>query len=142
MAATTYLANPIVSVGTTSPGTDISDQCISAVLTTQQDALESTAFGQTNRTYVGGLSNNTCTLTFLMSYGTSETYALLNSLVGAAATFVSIKPTSSAISATNPEFQLTNAYLESFDVVNGSLGELSQVEATFVGGTLVKDVTA
>ena len=142
MAATTYLANPVVSIGTTSPGTAISDQCISAVLTTSQDALESTAFGQTGRSYVGGLSNNTCTLTFLMSYAASETYALLNTLVGASATFVSIKPVDTTVGATNPEFQLTNAYLESFDVVNGSLGELSQVEATFVGGTLVKDVTA
>lgn len=141
MAATTYLANPVVSIGASSPGTAISDQCVSAVLTTSQDALESTAFGQTNRTYVGGLTSNTCTLTFLMSYAASETYALLNSLVGAAATFVSIKPVDATISATNPEFQLTNAYLESFDVVNGTLGELSQVEATFVGGTLVKDVT-
>jgi hypothetical protein len=141
MATTTYLSNPVVSIGASSPGTDIQDQCISAVLTTSQDALESTAFGQTGRQYVGGLTNNTCTLTFLMSYAASETYALINSLVGAAATFVSIKPTSGTISATNPEFQLTNAYLESFDVVNASLGELSQVEVTFVGGTLVKDVT-
>ena len=141
MAATTYLANPVVSIGTASPGTAISDQCISAVLTTSQDALESTAFGQTGRSYVGGLSNNTCTLTFLMSYAASETYALLNTLVGASATFVSIKPVDTTIGATNPEFQLTNAYLESFDVVNVSLGELSQVEVTFIGGTLVKDVT-
>ena len=54
----------------------------------------------------------------LMSYAASETYALVNSLVGAAATYVAVKATDAAISATNPEFQLTNGYIESFDVVN------------------------
>ena len=141
MAATTVLSNPVISIGTTSPGTAISDQVVSAVVTTTQDSLESTAFGQTNRTYVGGLTNCTITLTMLMSYASSETYALLNALVGAAATFVSVKAIDTTISATNPEFQLTNGYVESFDVVNGSLGELQQVEVTFTGGTLVKDVT-
>jgi hypothetical protein len=138
---TTVLSNPVISVGTASPGTAITDQCVSAVVTTSQDALEKTAFGDTGRSYVGGLTNNTITMTFLMSYNSSETYALLNGLVGAAATYVAVKATSSAISATNPEFQLTNGYVESFDVVNAQLGELQQVEITFTGGTLVKDVT-
>jgi NAD/NADP transhydrogenase beta subunit len=77
----------------------------------------------------------------LMSYAASETYALLNSLVGAAATYVAVKAVDTTIGATNPEFQLTNGYVESFDVVNAALGELQQVEVTFTGGTLVKDVT-
>ncbi len=141
MASTTVLSNPVVSIGTSSPGTTITDQVVSAVVTTTQDALESTAFGQTNRTYVGGLTNCTITLTMLMSYAASETYALLNTLVGAAATYVAVKATDAAISATNPEFQLTNGYVESFDVVNAALGELQQVEVTFTGGTLVKDIT-
>jgi hypothetical protein len=76
-----------------------------------------------------------------MSYAATETYAVLQPLIGAAATYIAVKPSSGAISTTNPEFELTNAYLESLDVVNGALGELSQVEATFVGGTLVIDVT-
>jgi hypothetical protein len=141
MSTSTYLANPTVFVGATTPGTDLTNQCVSAVLTSSRDALESTAFGSTGRSYVGGLTNVTCTLTFLMSYATSETYATLQPLIGAAATYIAVKPSSGAISATNPEFELTNAYLESLDVVNGALGELSQVEATFVGGTLVIDVT-
>jgi len=139
--ATTVLSNPVVSVGASSPGTAITTQVISAVVNESQDQLESTAFGQTNRTYVGGLTNATITLTLLMDYSASSTYALLNSLKGAAATYVAVKPTSAAISATNPEFQLTNGYLASFDVVNAQLGELQQVEAVFNGGTLVKDTT-
>jgi len=139
--ATTVLSNPVVSVGTTTPGTALTVQVVSAVVNTSQDQLESTAFGQTNRTYVGGLTNCSITLTLLMDYSASSTYALLNSLVGAAATYVAVKATTAAISVTNPEFQLTNGYLASMDVVNAQLGELQQVEVVFNGGTLVKDVT-
>jgi hypothetical protein len=56
--------------------------------------------------------------------------------------YVAVKPTSAAISATNPEFQITGGYLESLDLVNASLGELSEVEIVITGGTLVEDVTA
>ena len=139
--ATTVLSNPVVSVGTAGPGTALTVQVVSAVVNESREQLDSTAFGQTNRTYVGGLTNASITLTLLMDYSASSTYALLNSLVGAAATYVAVKATSGAISATNPEFQLTNGYLESMDLVNASLGTLQQVECVFVGGTLVKDVT-
>ena len=139
--ATTVLSNPVVTVGTASPGTLLTAQVVSAVVNESREQLDSTAFGQTNRTYVGGLTNASITLTLLMDYSASSTYALLNSLVGAAATYVAVKATSGAISATNPESQLTNGYLESMDLVNASLGTLQQVECVFVGGTLVKDVT-
>ena len=139
--ATTVLSNPVVSVGTASPGTALTVQVVSAVVNESREQLDSTAFGQTNRTYVGGLTNASITLTLLMDYTASSTYALLNSLVGASATYVAVKATSGAISTTNPEFQLTNGYLESMDLVNASLGTLQQIEVTFSGGTLVKDVT-
>ena len=139
--ATTVLSNPVVSVGASSPGTALTVQVVSAVVNQSQEQLDSTAFGQTNRTYVGGLTNASITLTLLMDYTASSTYSLLNSLVGASATYVAVKATSGAISTTNPEFQLTNGYLESMDLVNASLGTLQQIEVTFTGGTLVKDVT-
>ena len=143
MATTTYLANPVVTVGATSAAaTDISDQCIAAVFTQNYDQLDSTAFGQTNRTYVKGLSDVSLTLTFLTSYASSETYALLQPLVGAAATYVSVKPTSGADSATNPKFELTNGFLASMDYINASLGELSQLQVVFTGGTVSIDTSA
>ena len=51
---TTYLANPTITVG----GDSLTDQCKSAVVTEAHESLESTAFGSTARTYVGGLENN------------------------------------------------------------------------------------
>lgn len=130
----TYLSNPVVSVGSTSPGTSLQTQAKNAVLTRTIEALEDTAFGQSDRTYTAGLGNHQLVVTFEMSYASSNVYATLQSLVGTQC-FVSCKPTSGATSATNPLFSLTNTYLESLDVVNATLGELSEVQVTFIGGT-------
>jgi len=140
MATTTYLANPVVTIGAASPGTDITDQCKSAVLTQLVEALESTAFGSNGRRYTAGLQNHTCVLTFLMSYASSETYALLQPLVGTQC-FVSVTPTSGALSATNPMFELADTYLESLDIMNANLGELSEVQIPLQGGALTIDTT-
>jgi hypothetical protein len=140
MATTTYLANPIVTIGAATPGTDITDQCESVVLTQNVEALESTAFGVNGRRYVAGLQNHQCVVTFLMSYASSETYALLQPLVGTQC-YISVKPATGNDSATNPKFELSETYLESLDVVNAAVGELSRVQITLQGGALAIDTT-
>ena len=99
MATTTYLSQPTLTVN----AVDLQDQCRSASLTDKYDALESTAFGSTSRVFTAGLGDHELTVTLLMSYAASETYATLATLVGTATT-VTMKPTSSATSATNPIF--------------------------------------
>jgi len=140
--ATTYLATPTFGIGVNLAGIkDLTDQCKSVVITKSREALDQSSFGDTGRQFTGGLTNVTVTATLLMEYSTTPgTYVDLTSLVGTRC-YVAVKPTSGAISTTNPEFQITGAYLESLDVVNGSVGELSEVEITLVGGTLVEDVT-
>jgi hypothetical protein len=141
--ATTYLASPTFGIGPNLAGIkDLTDQCKSVVITKSREALDSTSFGNTGRQFVGGLTNVTVTATLLMEYSaTPGTYVDLTALVGTNV-YVAVKPTSAAISATNPEFQITGGYLESLDLVNGSVGELSEVEITITGGVLVEDVTA
>jgi hypothetical protein len=141
--ATTYLASPTFGIGAAAGSIkDLTDQCKSVVITKSREALDSTSFGNTGRQFVGGLTNVTVTATLLMEYSASPgTYVDLTSLVGTNV-YVAVKAASgSAISATNPEFQITGGYLESLDVVNGSVGELSEVEITITGGTLVEDIT-
>ena len=129
MATSTYLSNPVVTIN----AVDMTDQCTSAVLTRVIESLESTAFGQTNRSYVGGLENSTLTVTMYNSFAATETYATLKSLVGTQVT-VKVRPTSAAVGATNPESTLTLAYLESLPIVNGQLGALDTIDITFTGG--------
>jgi hypothetical protein len=141
--ATTYLASPTFGIGVNLAGIkDLTDQCKSVVITKSREALDSTSFGNTGRQFVGGLTNVTVTATLLMEYSSSPgTYVDLTSLVGTNV-YVAVKPTSGAISTTNPEFQISGGYLESLDLVNTAIGELSEVEITITGGVLVEDVTA
>jgi hypothetical protein len=141
--ATTYLASPTFGIGVNLAGIkDLTDQCKSVVITKSREALDSTSFGNTGRQFVGGLTNVTVTATLLMEYSsTPGTYVDLTSLVGTNV-YVAVKPTNAAISATNPEMQITGGYLESLDLINTNIGELSEVEITITGGVLVEDTTA
>lgn len=141
--ATTYLASPSFQIGPNLAGVKtLTDQCKSVVITKSRDTLSADSFGSTAHNNVGGLTNVTVTATLLMEYSaTPGTYIDLTSLVGTTC-YVAVKAdASAAISTTNPEFQITGAYLESLDVVNATVGELSEVEITLTGGTLVEDVT-
>jgi hypothetical protein len=136
MSTATYLSNPVVTVNSV----DLSNQCTAATLTRTIEALESTAFGDTERKYVGGLGNHELTLTFYMSYAATETYATLAGLVGTTTT-IRVQPSAPPDSATNPGFILTGTYLESLPVLNASLGELSTIDVTFTGGAYTVDTT-
>ena len=136
MATSTYLANPVVTVNSV----DLSDQCTAATFTHRFDQLEATAFGDTDRKYVKGLGNHEVTLSLYMSYESSETYATLSSLVGTTTTVI-VKPATGSESATNPGFTLTGAFLAELPVINGTMGELSTVDVTFVGGAYTVDTT-
>jgi len=136
MATSTYLSNPVVTVNSV----DLSDQCTAATFTHRFDQLESTAFGDTARKYVAGLGNHEVTLSLYMSYAATETYATLSSLVGTTTT-VRVQPAAPPDSATNPGFILTGAFLSELPVINASMGELSTVDVTFVGGVYSVDTT-
>jgi hypothetical protein len=140
--ATTYLASPTFGIGPNLAGIkDLTDQCKSVVITKARESLDMSSFGDSGRQFTGGLTSITVTATLLMEYSsTPGTYIDLTSLVGTRC-YVACKPTSGTIGATNPEFQITGAYLESVDVLNATLGELSEIEITLTGGTLVEDVT-
>ena len=137
MATTVYLSNPTVTINSV----DLQDQCTSAVVTYVYEKLETTAFGDTARKFGGSavtsLQKNSIEVELYQSYASSETEATIFGLVGIVTTLV-VKPTSAAVSATNPSYTLVGAYLESHTPINASLGELSTITLTFNGGVLTK----
>ena len=141
MATSTYLSNSVVEIGSSSASTtDITDQVTAVTVNYVVEALEDTAFGSTARTNTGGLQNNSASITLYASYAASESYAVLSALVGTKC-FIRVKPTSAALSATNPGFELTNTFLSALPVVNSNLGELAVYEIELMGGTYVADIT-
>ena len=133
--SSTYLSNPTLSINSV----DLSDQCTSAVINYVSEQLENTTFSNTSRSFTSGLFSNSITVTLYQSYAASETEASIYSLVGTTTTLV-LKPTSSAVGATNPSYTLTGAFLSAHTPINASLGELSTIDLTFSGGVLTKAV--
>ena len=137
MATSVYLSNADVTINSVS----LQDQCTSAVVNYVYEQLETTSFGDSARKFGGSavtsLQNNTIDVTLYQSYAASETEATIFGLVGIVTTLV-VKPTSAAVSATNPSYTLTGAYLSAHTPINASLGELSELTLTFSGGVLTK----
>lgn len=118
---------------------DLSDRANSVELNYEVDSVEVTAFGDAGHKFIGGLQNNSCTIEFMQDFAASEVEATVYSLVGTTTTVV-IKPTSGAVSATNPSYTLSGTFLASHTPVAGAVGELAMTSLTFTGGTLVKAV--
>jgi hypothetical protein len=141
MATTTFLSNATINITQGMTTTDLSDQANACSITIGQDSLESTAFGDTGHRFTGGLQSVEVSITFFLSYGATEVEAILASCVGTGTTILTISPSGATESATNPEYVITNAMLATFTPINSTVGELATVEATFTGGTWVRDVT-
>jgi len=133
--SSTYLSNPSITINSV----DLTDQCTSAVINYVSEQLENTTFSNTSRSFTSGLYSNSVTVTLFQSYAASETEASIYSLVGSTTTLV-LKPSSSAVGATNPSYTLTGAFLSAHTPINASLGELSTIDLTFSGGVLTKAV--
>jgi hypothetical protein len=135
---TVVLSNASVAIG----AVDVSDQVRSVTLTIGYDQLEVTAMGATGRAYTKGLQSVDVTLEMFNSYGASEVEATLEDIVGDDAVTLVISPNGTTESATNPEYTITGAFLSNFTPIVGTVGELSMVNVSFVGGTWARDVTA
>jgi len=117
-------------------GVVLSDRANSVELNYEVESVEVTAFG-TNRSFVGGLQNNTITIEFMQDFAAAETEATIYPLVGQQTT-VTVRPGAQATSATNPLYTVTGTYLASHTPVSAAVGELAMTSLTFTGGTIVK----
>jgi hypothetical protein len=142
MATTTFLSNATINITQGATTTDLSDQANAVTVTIGQTGLDATAFGDTGTRMVGGLQTVEVSMTLFLSYGATEVEGVLASCVGTGTTVLTISPSGTTESATNPEYIITNCMLESFTPINSTVGELATVEVTFTGGTWVRDVTA
>lgn len=141
MATTTFLSNATINITQGATSYDLSDQANACTITIGQDSLESTAFGDTGHRFVGGLQSVEVSIDFFLSYGATEVETALAAMVGQGSTTLVISPSGTVESASNPEYTITNAMMESFTPINSTVGELATVTATFTGGTWVRDVT-
>jgi hypothetical protein len=143
VATSTYLTNPTVNLAPTTGGVavDLTDQCRSATITLGVDSLESTAFGDTGHRFVPGLQTVAVELEMFLSYGAGEVEATLFANLGTGTTQLVISPDGTSEAADNPEYTIINMQLVDFTPITGSVGELSMITASFIGGTYARDIT-
>jgi hypothetical protein len=126
------LKDASISIG----GVELADRSNSVEVNYEIESVEVTAFGG-NRSFVGGLQNNTCTVELMQDFSATETEATIFPLVGTQLTLI-FKPTSEAVGADNPSYTITGAYLSSHTPIAAAVGELAMTSLTFTGGTLAK----
>lgn len=117
-------------------GVVLSSYANSVELNYEVEAVEVTAFG-TNRSFIGGLQNNTVTIELMQDYDANKTEATVYPLVGQQTT-VTVRPSAAATSSTNPLYTITGTFLASHTPVAATVGELAMTSLTFTGGTLAK----
>ena len=107
------------------------------------DSVESTTMSSTSTNghqFVGGIQNNTVTISFNQDFAATKVNATLTALVGVQTTVV-VRPTSAVVGATNPNFTLTGALMSEYRPVMGAVGDLATVGAiTFNGGLLTEPI--
>lgn len=115
----------------------LGDHSNTVTLNYEKDSVEITAFGMTGHKFTGGLQNNSLDIDLMQDFAASNVEATIFPLVGTQTTVV-IKPTSGAVSATNPSYTLTDTYLAAHTPVAAAVGELAMTSLSFTGGVLTK----
>jgi len=132
-----FLSNGVV---VTLNSVALSDHVTSATINRSFDELEVTAMGDTAHKFVKGLEASTITLDFLNDTAASNVLATLQAAWGTTVA-LTLKQTSAAISATNPEYQTTVLVNNTTDI-NGSVADISTQSITFTcNSPIVVDTT-
>ena len=98
-------------------------------LKTSATDITTTAFGSSWVTRVAGLKEGSLTLTFNQDYAASTVDATLWPLLGSQATVV-IKPTSTAVSASNPAYTAI-CVVNDLTPISGTVGDLATFSVTW-----------
>lgn len=123
------LTNVAVTFGTT----DISSYVTSITLNTTYEVVETTAFGNTARTRVAGLADNSVTLEFNQDYATSALEATVYPTLGTAVS-MTVRP----VAGQSPAYTFS-ALVSEWTPLNGAVGELATASVTWpISGTVSK----
>jgi hypothetical protein len=117
-------------------GVDFSANLNSVELSQEADELETTAFGQTFRTRIGGLKTGSVTLNFMQDFGAGSVDATLNPLLGSIATV--IIQSAGTVSATQPKYT-AECLVTQYSPFASSVGDIATLSVTWpTSGTITR----
>lgn len=123
------LTNVAVTFGTT----DISSYVTSVTLNTSYDVVETTAFGNTARTRVAGLADNSVSFEFNQDYAAGALEAVIYPTLGTRVS-VTVRP----VAGSSPAYSFS-ALVSEWTPLNGAVGELATASVTWpISGTITK----
>ena len=128
-----YAQDYKITVGTT----NLSSTINSVTLDITTDEVETTAFGSTYRTRIGGLKDASVSLDFMQDFAAGSVDALLFPLMGSTVA-IKIAPTSGTVTATNPEYRF-DALVTQYQPFAGSIGDIASLSVSWpVTGEVVR----
>jgi len=108
----------------------LSDHISEVTISTEKDEVDVTGFGATNREILAGLGDGTITLSVFQDFAAASVDATLWPLSSAGSSFtVKVRPTTAAVSATNPEYSMTGVLLN-YSPISGGVGAASTTDVT------------
>jgi hypothetical protein len=110
-------------------GTDFSTSIAALTFDITAEEQDTTSFGRTYRTRIGGLKDASLTLDFHQDFGAASVDATLFPLLGSFATVVA-KPTSGTATATNPSYNGVFLVTE-YQPYASSVGDLATLSVTW-----------
>ena len=133
----------VVKIGaSTAAYVNLSDHVRSVNISYRAELHDKTAMGDNARAKIAGLKDWNMTIGFNQDFAAAKVDATLYPLVGSTALAIFVKPTTAAVSATNPAF-LGTAMLGNYSPIAGSVGDLSVTDVTFESdGDMTRKVTA
>jgi hypothetical protein len=120
-----YAQDYKITVGTANLSTSLA----SVTLDITSDEVETTAFGSTYRSRIGGLRDGSVTLDFHQDFAAGAVDSLLFPLLGSTVA-IKISPLSTAVSATNPEYRF-DALVTQYQPFAGAVGDLATLSVTW-----------
>jgi hypothetical protein len=145
MANTTFLGNATINVLSNAGGAtsvDLSDQASKCEITVGRRALDSTTFGDAGERKTPGLKFWEASIDLYLSYGAGEVEATVYDIVNSGGFTLTVSPSGTTESASNPEYTLSYGFVESFQPIMSTQGELSVLSFTATGGEWTRDITA
>ena len=132
-----YLSN---TVQVTLNSVALTDHVTSATINRAFDELEVTAMGDTAHKFVKGLEASTITLDFLSDTAAANVNATLQAAWGTTVP-ITLKQTSAAVSATNPQYATTILVNNTTDI-NGAVADIATQSITFTCNSPIVITTA
>lgn len=127
----------LTDVSVTINSVDLSDHIANVTINQSFAEVETTAFGDSARTRVAGLGDNSVSLDFHQDFAASEVEATIAPLIGTVTSIV-IKPSSGSVAADNPSYTFS-ALVTEWTPISGAVGDLATASVTWpISGAITK----